>query len=128
MAKKEEQPKELVIERVFKYKITFSKNGYEVKWDGTLEENMAAMAICDQLFNDTIAGVKEYHTRNTEEKILKRDRLIRLKNLKLEIVNSMAEIAEILLEKKTQADYDAPKKSKIKEVPIEEVKKIILPK
>lgn len=128
MAKKEEQPKELTIERALQYKIIVSKNGYEVKWNDSLEDNFAALAICDQLINNTTQGVKEFYVTTTAEKISKRDRLTRLKNLKLEIVNSMAEIAEVLLEKKTQADYDAPKKSKIKEVPIEEVKKIILPK
>jgi len=128
MAKKEEQPKQLVIARTFGYKTTISKDGYEVSWDDSLENNLTAMAICDQIFNNTIQGVKEFYATTKEQKIAKRDRLDRLQKLKTEIVDSMAEIAEVLLEKKTQADYDAPKKSKIKEVPIEEVKKIILPK
>ena len=127
MAKKEEKPKQLVIARTFGYKTTISKYGYEVSWDDSLENNLTAMAICDQIFNNTIQGVKEFYATTKEQKIAKRDRLDRLQKLKTEIVDSMAEIAEVLLEKKTQADYDAPKKSKIKEVPIEEVKKIILP-
>lgn len=130
MAKKEEQPKEnkLTIERAFGYKIIISKDGYEVSWDKTNENNLAAMAICNQIFNDLIGGVKTLHVSTHQEKVAKRDRLDRLRKLNLEVVDSMAEVAEYLLENKTQADYDAPKKSKIKEVPIEEVKKIILPK
>ncbi len=134
MAKKEEpKVKELKIERMFGYKITISKEGYEVHWDVTIENNLAAFAICDQLIKQNIKMVTEYHATTHEEKVSKRDRLDRLKKLNLEVVNSMAEIAEFILEHKTQEQYDATnaivngKKPKIQKATMEDVKKLILP-
>lgn len=134
MAKKEEpKVKELKIERMFGYKIIISKNGYEVSWDVTIENNLAAFAICDQLIKENIRIVEEYHTTSHAEKVSKRDRLDRLKKLNLEVVNCMAEIAEFILQNKTQEEYDATnaivngKKPKIQKATMADVKKLILP-
>lgn len=132
MAKKEEQPKvkELTIDRMFGYKIIISKDGYEVSWDQANENNLAALAISDQLIKQNIEMVKEYHATTHNEKVAKRDRLDRLKKLNLELVNCMAEVAEYLLGNKTQEEYDLTnarvngKKSKIVTLP---EKKIIIP-
>jgi hypothetical protein len=131
MAKKEEpKAKELTIDRMFGYKIIISKNGYEVSWDQENENNLAALAISDQLIKQNIEMVKEYHAATHNEKVAKRDRLDRLKKLNNEIVNCMAEVAEYLLGNKNQEDYDLTnarvngKKSKIVTLP---EKKIIIP-
>jgi predicted GTPase len=132
MAKKVEEPKvkELTIDRMFGYKIIISKNGYEVSWDQENENNLAALAISDQLIKQNIEMVKEYHATTHSEKVAKRDRLDRLKKLNNEIVNCMAEVAEYLLGNKTQEEYDLTnarvngKKSKIVTLP---EKKIIIP-
>ena len=132
MAKKVEEPKvkELTIDRMFGYKIIISKNGYEVSWDQENENNLAALAISDQLIKQNIEMVKEYHATTHNEKVAKRDRLDRLKKLNNEIVNCMAEVAEYLLGNKNQEDYDLTnarangKKSKIVTLP---EKKIIIP-
>ena len=132
MAKKVEEPKakELTIDRMFGYKIIISKNGYEVSWDQENENNLAALAISDQLIKQNIEMVKEYHATTHDEKVAKRDRLDRLKKLNNEIINCMAEVAEYLLGNKNQEDYDLTnarvngKKSKIVTLP---EKKIIIP-
>jgi len=131
MAKKEEsKAKELTIDRMFGYKIIISKDGYEVSWDQANENNLAALAISDQLIKQNIEMVKEYHATTHNEKVAKRDRLDRLTKLNKEIVNCMAEVAEYLLGNKTQEEYDLTnarvngKKSKIVTLP---EKKIIIP-
>jgi len=131
MAKKEEsKAKELTIDRMFGYKIIISKDGYEVSWDQANENNLAALAISDQLIKQNIEMVKEYHATTHNEKVAKRDRLDRLTKLNKEIVNCMAEVAEYLLGNKTQEEYDLTnarvngKKSKIATLP---EKKIIIP-
>lgn len=131
MAKKEEsKAKELTIDRMFGYKIIIYKDGYEVSWDQANENNLAALAISDQLIKQNIEMVKEYHATTHNEKVAKRDRLDRLTKLNKEIVNCMAEVAEYLLGNKTQEEYDLTnarvngKKSKIVTLP---EKKIIIP-
>ena len=130
-----EQPKakELTIHGMFGYKIIISKNGYEVHYDQSNENNLTAMAICDQIFGDLINGVEILNVYSEKDRKAKRDRLERLRKLKLEVVNSMAEVAEYLLQNKDQEHYDLVrdkimgKKSKIIQATEGDVKKIIMP-
>ncbi len=129
MAKKETRLKEITINRMLGYKITISKEAYEVHFDDTPENRLAVSAIFDQILNDLILGVRTTNVYTPKEKKAKADRLERLRKLKLEVVNSMAEVAEYLLETKNPEDYENEgKKSKIVKATEEEVKKIILPK
>lgn len=124
--------KELKIDLMFGYKVIISKDAYEVHWDKSPETNLAALAITDQILNDNITMVQEFYASNPTQKKLKKERLERLRKLKLETVNCMAEIAEYLLATKEQSYYDDlrdktfGKKSKIVKATTEDVKKIIL--
>ena len=80
--------------------------------------------IVDQVLNDNMEAIKLSNVYNEKQKKEKRDRIEKMRKLKLEVVNCMAEVAQYLLANKNQEDYT--KKKKIKLATKDEVKKLNL--
>jgi hypothetical protein len=119
-----QEEKSLKIESQIGFKMTLTLQGYEISYDQTNEHNLAAFMIVDQVLNDNMEAIKLSNVYNEKQKKEKRDRIEKMRKLKLEVVNCMAEVAQYLLANKNQEDYT--KKKKIKLATKDEVKKLNL--
>lgn len=113
MAKKKETPtpvvnqeKTLRIEGMVGYRLIITKKDYNASYDSTNENNLMYLIGAENVLHDMSEAVKYENVRTPAEKKRKRDKLISLAKLKLEMSKCVTELIDHLIDTKEQAHYD----------------------
>lgn len=100
------ETKTLVIEGVVGYKMTITKDGYDVNYDVTNENDLLYLIGTENVLEEIENAVKLKNVYSMKEKKDKRDKLNEIRKLKIQCKKCITDLINYFLDTKDQAHYD----------------------